>query len=92
MRALDPQTGEIQWEHKLHTVPHAGVMSTAGNLVFGGSDEGHFFALDADTGKELWRVNTGGMVIAAPITYLSEGKQQVAIAAGSALFTFELDE
>ena len=66
-------------------------MSTAGNLVFGGSVEGQFFALDALTGKELWRSNVGGLIISGPITYLSGGKQLVSIAAGNALFTFGLD-
>src|SRR5690348_17718641 len=46
------------WEYKLETKPWAGVLSTAGQLVFGGSDEGYFFALDAETGKELDRKST----------------------------------
>jgi alcohol dehydrogenase (cytochrome c) len=90
VRALNPKTGEKAWDFKLHTKPGAGVLSTAGKLVFGGNDEGYFFALDADTGKDLWRVNTGGMVRAGPISFLSKSKQVVAIAAGSAIFTFEL--
>ena len=60
-------------------------------MPFGGSVEGQFFALDTDTGKELWRSNIGGLVISAPVTYLSDGKQLVSIAAGNALFTFGLD-
>ena len=59
-----------------------GVLSTAGGLVFGGSDEGFFFALDSATGKPLWRFQTGGKIVSNPISYLSEGKQRVAIAAG----------
>ena len=90
IRALNPKTGDRVWEYKLHTKPWAGVLSTAGKLVFGGSDEGHFFALDAETGKGLWRANTGGIIRANPISYLSKKKQVVAIAAGSAIFTFEL--
>ena len=65
------------------------MLTTAGKLLFGGSDEGYFFALDAGTGKELWKQNLGGMIRANPISYLSKGKQVVAIAAGSAIFTFE---
>lgn len=90
IRALNPQTGDRIWEYKLHTKPWAGVLSTAGKVVFGGSDEGHFFALDAETGKELWRHNAGGMIRANPISYTSNGKQVLAIAAGSAIFTYEL--
>jgi alcohol dehydrogenase (cytochrome c) len=92
IRALNPKTGERVWEYKLHTKPWAGVLTTSGNLVFGGSDEGYFFALDAQTGKELWRQNTGGIIRAGPITFLSQGKQVVAVAAGASIFTFELGE
>jgi alcohol dehydrogenase (cytochrome c) len=90
IRALNPQTGEPMWEYKLETKPWAGVLSTAGQLVFGGSDEGYFFALDAETGKELWRQNLGGMIRANPVTYLANGKQLVSIAAGNAIFTFAI--
>jgi outer membrane protein assembly factor BamB len=64
-------------------------LSTAGNVVFGGSHE-QFYALDAETGKELWKFK--GKVIAAPVTYLSKGRQQVTVAIGRSIFTFGLDE
>ncbi|MGH9631326.1 MAG: pyrroloquinoline quinone-dependent dehydrogenase, partial [Bryobacteraceae bacterium] len=92
VRAIHPQTGEVKWEHKLVSMPQAGVLSTAGDIVFGGSDEGHFFALDAYTGEEIWRVNTGGVIAAGPVTYLSNGKQQISIASGSAIFTFAVPQ
>lgn len=92
IRALNPNTGKRVWEYKLQTKPWAGVLSTGGQLVFGGSDEGYFFALDAETGKEVWRQNLGGVIRANPMTYLSQGKQTVAIASGSAIFTFQIDE
>ena len=65
-------------------------MSTAGGLVFSGTMEGDFFAADAYTGDVLWRFQTGGAIYANPITYISEGRQFIAIAAGSALFNFAL--
>jgi alcohol dehydrogenase (cytochrome c) len=92
IRALNPKTGDRMWEYKLHTKPWAGVLSTAGKIVFGGSDEGYFFALDAESGKELWRQNTGGIIRANPVSYLDAGKQAVSIAAGNSIFTFELGE
>jgi alcohol dehydrogenase (cytochrome c) len=92
IRALRPFTGELVWEFQLHTPPWAGVMSTAGGLVFGGTNEGDFFALDAASGKLLWRFQMGGQVRANPVSYLSGGKQQVAIAAGSAIFAFALEQ
>jgi alcohol dehydrogenase (cytochrome c) len=58
--------------------------------VFGGDREGYIFALDAHTGKPLWKFQTGGTVIAPPITYMLEGRQYVAVAAGSSMLTFAL--
>ena len=92
IRALDPFSGEQKWEYRLHTPPWAGVLSTAGGLLFGGTNEGDFFALDAASGKPLWRFQTGGQIISNPMSYLSGGKQHVAIAAGSGIFTFALEE
>jgi alcohol dehydrogenase (cytochrome c) len=91
IRALNPATGEVQWEFKLQTGAWAGVMSTAGNLVFGSSNEGDFFALNAKSGKTLWHFQTGAGINANPITYLSGGKQYIAIAAGTAVFAFSLN-
>lgn len=91
IRALEPTSGELRWEYRLFSPPWAGVLSTAGGLTFGGCDEGYFFALDAVTGKPLWRFQTGGKIIANPMSYLSEGKQRVAIAAGHALYVFGVD-
>jgi alcohol dehydrogenase (cytochrome c) len=91
VRALKPQSGEVQWEFKLQKPPWGGVMSTAGGLVFGGTTQGEFFALDAATGKSLWNYQTGGGIWSNPISYMSNGKQYVAIAAGHAVFAFSLE-
>ena len=91
VKAIDPSTGEIKWQYALYRMPEAGTLSTAGNLIFGGSDEGYFFALDAASGRELWRINTGAVIAAGQISYLSHGKQCVSIAAGNAIWTFALD-
>jgi alcohol dehydrogenase (cytochrome c) len=92
IRALEVETGNLRWEFPLQSPPWAGLLSTAGGVVFGGSNEGYVFALDAATGKPLWRFPTGGAIFANPITYVSEGKQQVAIAAGHALISFALED
>ena len=91
VRALDPTTGERRWQYVVQAKSTSGLLSTAGNLLFGGTRHGNFFALDANTGKELWRLDLGGWVHAAPISFAVNGKQYVSIAAGSALFTFGLD-
>ncbi|MEZ5400854.1 MAG: PQQ-dependent dehydrogenase, methanol/ethanol family [Bryobacteraceae bacterium] len=90
IRALDPATGDMKWEHKLLVPPWAGVVSTAGGLVFAGTEDGYFKALDANTGADLWHVNLGGRVIASPIAFAAGGQERVAIAAGSGLFVFGL--
>jgi alcohol dehydrogenase (cytochrome c) len=91
IRALEISTGNLKWEFRLHSPPWAGVLSTAGGLVFGGSNEGNFYALDALTGKPLWDYQTGGPIVANPISFAVDGKQYVAIAAGHALFVFGLE-
>ena len=91
IRALEAETGKLRWEFKLHSPPWAGMLSTAGGVVFGGSSEGYFFALDARTGAPLWRFQTGGPIFANPVSFLVDGKQHVAIAAGHALFVFALE-
>lgn len=91
LRALDWRTGEMKWEFRVHTPPWCGVLSTAGGVVFSGTMEGDFFALDSTTGKLLWRFQTGGAIWSNPISYQSEGKQYIVVSAGSALIAFSLD-
>jgi alcohol dehydrogenase (cytochrome c) len=67
-----------------------GTMTTGGGLVFFGDDAQSFEAVDARSGKALWHFNTGQSIHASPMTYAVSGKQFVAIAAGSDVFTFGL--
>ena len=92
VRAISPQTGDVQWEFPVDSRTTSGLMSTAGALVFGGTADGFFFALDAESGDELWHKNIGGRVHAGPMGYAVDGKQHVAIAAGNAIFSFSLPE
>lgn len=91
IKALDPLTGVERWEFPLHGPPWAGVLSTAGGLVFGGTPEGNLFALDAATGKPLWNFQAGAPVYANPVSYEFNGKQYIAITAGRSLLTFTVD-
>jgi len=90
IRALDVTTGAMRWEFKLFTPPWAGVLSTAGGLVFSGSDQGNFFALDARTGQSLWDFQVGGSIEANPIAFNVDGKERIAITADRVLFVFGL--
>jgi len=103
LRALDPKTGNQAWEYRMQTKPWSGVLSTAGRLVFGATGgwinrsersaaESYFFALDAGTGKELWRINLGGEMASNPMTYETGGRQYVVMPAGGALFAFTLPD
>lgn len=92
VRALDPESGRAVWEHRFFQPAWAGLLSTAGNLVFAGTQDGWFKALDAGTGEEKWRLQLGGVVQASPIAYESRGRQRVAIAAGQSIFVFGLPE
>lgn len=89
--ALDVMTGEQQWEFELQTPPWSGVMATAGGLVFGASNEGNFFALDAEDGDPLWFFNTGAHIRTNPMGFSVDGNQRVAIIGGQTLFVFGLD-
>jgi alcohol dehydrogenase (cytochrome c) len=92
IRALEHATGKLVWEFPLKSPPWAGLMATAGGVVFGGSSEGQFYALDAANGKPLWNFGTGGPIFANPVSFLVDGRQHVAIAAGHTLFAFSLPE
>jgi alcohol dehydrogenase (cytochrome c) len=91
VRAIDPKTGEKKWDYRQNAVStEAGILTTASNVLFSGSRDGSFYALDAGDGKLLWQTNLGPSVAAGPMTYMVNGKQHVTIQVGSALFTFGL--
>ena len=90
VRALIPSSGKMAWEFRLKSPPWAGVLSTAGSLVFGGSNEGNFYALEARTGKPLWNFQTGSSIESGPVSYLVDGQQFIAVASGRVVFVFGL--
>ena len=90
VRAIDPTSGEVKWEFRHPSPSWSGLLSTAGGIVFTGDAEGNFIALDAASGKPLWHFQTGAAVYASPMAFAVDGKEYVAIAAGSALFVFGL--
>jgi len=93
IKAIDPENGKTVWSFALTQGSlTAGVLATAGGVVFAASREGYLFALDARTGASLWRFQTGAAIDASPISYAVAGKQFVAIAAGNVIFSFALPE
>jgi len=88
--AADPNTGAVKWRFPTVTPPTSGLLATAGGLVFAGDREGYFMALDARSGKVLWKFQTGGSVSAPPVSYMLDGTQYIAVAAGGSMMTFAL--
>jgi alcohol dehydrogenase (cytochrome c) len=88
--AIDPRTGEHKWKFEMNDVTDSGLLTTASDLLFTGGREGYFQALDARTGKLLWKASLGGQIVAGPMTYEVDGKQHVATIAGQNLVAFAL--
>jgi alcohol dehydrogenase (cytochrome c) len=90
VRALNAASGEKKWEHfapPLEEPFYSGLLATGGGLVFGAEGK-YIFALDSDTGREVWRVYLGGTTQAAPISFTVDGHQVIAISAGKSFFLF----
>ena len=91
LKALDAMTGEVKWEFPYFTSPDGGALSTAGGVVFAGDADGNFIALDARSGRDLWHRQLGAAIYSTAITYEIDGRQNVVIPAGSAIFAFAID-
>jgi len=94
LRALDLDSGRIAWE-----VPQTGaaeswggVLATATGLLFYCDDAGAFAAVDSATGAPLWHMHLNTSWKASPMTYLAQGRQYVAVAAGGNVVAFALPE
>jgi alcohol dehydrogenase (cytochrome c) len=82
LKAIDPDTGEWKWEYKNDAPLWSGVMTTAGGLVFFGTPEGEFIALDDETGEKLWSFQTGSGIVGQPVTWEQDGEQYVSVISG----------
>ena len=80
--AVNLDTGKVVWGVKTPQPLIGGVLATAGDLVFNGEANGWFKAFHAQNGKELWKYYCGAGVNAPPVSYMVNGKQYVAVAAG----------
>ena len=98
IRCLNAADGTLAWEKSLTAdggrtlaITMSGLLSTGGGLLFS-ADANDFIAVDASSGAELWRLNTGARVLAPPVTYQAGGQQYVAVAAGRMLLAFGLPD
>ena len=81
--AWDLMAGRPRWKVRERFPAWSGALVTAGDVVFYGTMDGWFKALDARTGQELWKFKTGSGIIGQPMTYRGpDGKQYVAILSG----------
>ncbi|MGA0935698.1 MAG: PQQ-binding-like beta-propeller repeat protein [Pseudohongiellaceae bacterium] len=82
--AFDPVAGERRWTWRPESgAPMtASALATAGNIVFGGTADRQFFALDNRNGDLLWQTRLNGDVSGAPISYEIDGRQYIAVTAG----------
>ncbi len=80
--AWDAKTGKIMWSNKEMFSVWSGAVATAGNVVFYGTLEGYLKAVDATTGRELYKFKTASGIIGNVSTYEHKGKQYVAVLSG----------
>ena len=80
--AWDNKAGEIKWSLPEQFSVWSGALATAGDIVFYGTLEGYIKAVSAETGDELYRFKTPSGIIGNVMTYMHEGKQNVAVLSG----------
>ena len=80
--AWDPLARRTRWQVNYGIVSNGGTLTTAGNLVFQGIGDGHLMAYAADHGEKLWQVDLGVGILAAPMTYMLDGKQYLSVLVG----------
>ena len=80
--ATDADSGQWKWRLKTNYPIVGGVTPTAGGLVFFGDVGGNFYAVDARSGKRVWAQKLDGAIGGGVITYVAQGSQKVAVAAG----------
>lgn len=93
LRALDYRTGKVVWDHEIGDGESlAGILTTAGKLLFSGDNSGNLLALDPASGKTLWHLNVGGDLLASPMTYQLDERQYLIFAVQDAVYAFSLPE
>ena len=90
IQAIDYRTGKVRWTHKWEGGARSGLLSTAGNVLFGGGPSQDLVALNATTGDALWHARLGSPVTNGPISYELDGRQYVVVGAGDTLWSFVL--
>jgi alcohol dehydrogenase (cytochrome c) len=82
--AIDVSTGKVAWTKDVPMAAEGGALMTATGLTFTSALDGHFYALDTMSGKELWSVVTGSSIVSPPVAYRAGGKEIIAVISGEA--------
>lgn len=82
LRAMDPKTGKEVWRKTNYAPLWGGVLATKGNLVFYGTPEGYLLGLNAKTGEEVYKFNTGSGIVGSPVTWEQDGEQFLSVVSG----------
>jgi alcohol dehydrogenase (cytochrome c) len=92
LRAIEIVTGRVAWElpQTGEAESWGGVLGTSTGLVFLGEDSGALMAVDASTGAPLWHFQANVLWKASPMTYMFDGRQHIAVAAGPSILSFAL--
>jgi alcohol dehydrogenase (cytochrome c) len=97
LTAINPLTGKVAWRRRYPSAGGtgqyggggAGLLTTAGKLVFGGDNGGNLVAWDAVTGRPIWHTHIGD-VTNPPISYMLDGRQYILVATTDTLYAFAL--
>jgi acido-empty-quinoprotein group A len=92
LKAIDYRTGEVRWSHDFpgKGLNVAGILTTAGKVLFTGDPSGNLIAFDPATGRILWHFRLQAQVSNGPMTYSLNGKQYLVVGAGDTLYGFAL--
>ena len=92
LKAIDVRTGAIKWELAQPGPANSwgGTLATASGLVIVGEEGGALMAVDAATGRPLWSFQTNQTWKASPMTYMFDGRQYIAVAAGPNIIAFSV--
>ncbi|WP_026905739.1 PQQ-binding-like beta-propeller repeat protein [Paucisalibacillus globulus] len=80
--AIDVKTNKIVWQNEWDDLAYSGALTTSGDLLFVGHNDGRIIAYDATNGEQLWEFMTDAGANAPPMTYEVDGKQYISIFSG----------
>jgi acido-empty-quinoprotein group A len=91
--ALNYATGKVEWRHEIGEGEGvAGILTTAGNVLFTADNSFNLIALEPKTGKTLWHVNLNARMESSPMTYSLDGRQYLLTAVGNVIYAWSLPQ